>query len=69
MKYYQCNLSQGSGRTQAYIEERGAIAGARVELKGVEGLWVVDQVSDIGIDEDRLREKQSMNRNAHPSLV
>lgn len=68
MKYFQCALSQGATKTQAYIEERGATVGKRVELKGIDGLWSVDQVADIGIDEDRLREKQSMNRSAHPSL-
>lgn len=69
MKYYQCKLSQGSGRTQAYIEERGAILGALVELKGIGGLWKVDSVPTVGIEEDRLRDKQAMNRNAHPSLA
>jgi len=69
-KYFQCSLSQGTGRTQAFIEEKGAIVGALVEIKSDEfhGLWRVDAVGDIGVDEEKVKAKQVMNRNAHPSL-
>ncbi len=70
MQYFQCELSQGTGRTRAYIEERGAILGKDVEIKdeGFEGRWTVIQVADKGIDETVLKEKQSMDRNAFGSI-
>jgi hypothetical protein len=41
---FQCLLSQGSSRIVAWIERRGAVKGARVELDGEDGLWLVDDV-------------------------
>jgi hypothetical protein len=70
MRYFQCNLSQGTGRTTAYIPERGAILGKLVEIKDdlFTGRWQVDQVSDKGISEDMLREKQARDRDCFGSI-
>jgi hypothetical protein len=69
--YYQCELSQGTGRTRGYIEERGAKVGAMVEIKdaGFDGLWRVDAVSSTGISEEKMRADQKMNRNAFASIA
>lgn len=69
--YYQCDLSQGSTRTTAYIEERGAKLGARVEIKtsGFDGLWEVIQVADKGIEGAILSELQKNNRNSFGSIL
>jgi hypothetical protein len=70
MMYFQCSLSQGSARTQAYIPERGAGVGKMIEIKddGFDGLWKVDQVADKGIDERALREKQARDRDPFGSI-
>ncbi len=70
MRYFQCNLSQGTGRTTAYIPERGAVIGKSVEIKDdlFTGRWRVDQVSDKGISEDVLREKQVRDRDPFGSI-
>lgn len=70
MKYYQCDLSQGTTRTTAYIEERGAIVGKSVEIKedGFSGRWTVDQVGSTGIDESVLREKQRKDRHFNQDI-
>ncbi|QIG71255.1 hypothetical protein EVB32_147 [Rhizobium phage RHph_TM39] len=71
MKYFQCDLSQGTGRTTAYIEERGAKVGAFVEVKdeNFNGLWRVDQVSDHGVEGEHLRDLQKNNRNIFGSIA
>jgi hypothetical protein len=68
--YYQCELSQGTGRTRGYIEDRGAKVGAMVEIKdnGFNGIWRVDAVSETGISEEKMRADQQMNRNAFGSI-
>lgn len=70
MRYYQCNLSQGTGRTTAYIPERGAVVGKSVEIKddSFTGRWRVDQVADKGISEEVLREKQARDRDPFGSI-
>jgi hypothetical protein len=70
MIYFQCNLSQGTGRTTAYIPARGAVVGKSVEIKDdlFTGRWRVDQVADKGISEDVLREKQARGRDPFGSI-
>lgn len=69
-KYFQCDLSQGTTRTTAYIEERGAIVGKSVEIKeeGFSGRWTVDQVSSMGIDGVALAEKQRRDRHFNQDI-
>lgn len=68
-KYYQCRLKQpGPNNTiiweQAWIPDRGARLGAKVELKGHNGLWEVTSVDrGTGLEAVVLNEKQRMDRN------
>lgn len=70
MMYYQCNLSQGTGRTTAFIPERGAVIGKLVEIKDdlFAGRWRVEQVADKGVAEDVLKEKQARDRDPFGSI-
>lgn len=73
MKYYQCRMhqliedSKSTYQLVAWIEERGAKLGARVELKGEAGLWNVDAVGAC-IDEKELRTKQASDRRSLTSV-
>lgn len=69
MKYFQCDLEKGTGRTTAWIEARGAKVGASVELKDLNEFWVVKQVYSFGIEYEDLKAKQERDRNSLPSLV
>lgn len=65
--YRQCELSHGTGRTVGWIEERGAILGASVELISGDGeFWTVDTVGDKTITHDQLRFMEGANK--HPSI-
>lgn len=70
--YYQCRFSQTDGPatilTTGWIEGKGAIKGARVELKGEEGLWTVETVSE-GIDLDEFKKRAAAGRTKWASLV
>lgn len=70
MMYFQCTLSQGTGRTTAYIEQRGAQVGKLLEVKedGFTGRWRVESVSDKGVDEVYLREKQRKDRHFNQDI-
>lgn len=70
-RFYQCELSQGTARTKAFIEARGASVGKLVEIKepGFDGLWHVDTVAEKGIDETVLRAQQRKSRNAFGSIL
>jgi hypothetical protein len=63
--YRQCGLSRGTGRMVGYIEERGAIVGARVEvIADDKALWTVDSVADQKIPQSRLQFMQGANKHA-----
>ena len=68
--YFQCTLSQGTGRTSAYIEQRGARVGKLVEIleDKFSGLWEVISVSDRGVSAEYLREKQRKDRNFNQDI-
>lgn len=70
--YVQCRFEQTyeSGRTElvAWIPERGAKLGARVELKGEDGLWTVISAGGPAVPISKLREKQMADRASLPSL-
>jgi len=72
--YYQCKLIQPLTAnvtlvTIGYIEERGAIIGARVELKGEEGLWEVTTVDDKPITKLELGNVITTSRKTPDSLT
>lgn len=63
--YRQCSLSNGTGRTHGYIEERGAIVGKRVELiEDDRNLWTVDSVGDKRVPYSLLKFAESANKHA-----
>lgn len=64
----QCELSRGSERTILWIDNRGAIEGASVELVG-SGMWRVETVYPTDVSSTDIREKQRMDRNALPSII
>ncbi len=64
---FQCLLRQGDTRTVAWIEERGARLGARVELKDEEGLWQVVEVYQPPRTATWLQENASRVRKGLPS--
>lgn len=68
-KYYQCRFQQKQPdgtilHEQAWIEDRGAHLGHKVELKGQKGFWKVTSV-DRGtwMEAADLSEKQRKDRN------
>lgn len=65
-KFRMCLLRNGTTHTKAYIEERGAGVGKRVELLDVKeptGLWEVLSVSDKAVDKSVLIDIQHSLRN------
>lgn len=67
MKYYQCELSQDTGRMTSWIESRGAKSGATIEIFGA-GNWVVDKVHPFALEASELHDKQKRDRNCLPSI-
>ena len=68
MKYHQCKLTNGTTHTVGYIEERGAIVGAKVELEEHDELWEVLTVSTNFYTKNELRAKQRADRNSCSSI-
>lgn len=69
--FYQCDLSQGTGRDKAFIDERGAVVGNTVELggSGTNDFWRVDNVSFIGLTEDTIKTLQERHHKGWGSLI
>lgn len=69
-KYYlQCHLTRGDSHTTRWIESRGAIVGASVEVLPERELWEVTEVfKGIALREDILKEHQRLNRHSLPSV-
>jgi hypothetical protein len=65
---FQCLLQQGSSRIVAWIEARGAIKGARVELDDEDGLWLVAHVFAPPRTATWLQENGARVRKGLPSL-
>jgi hypothetical protein len=64
---FQCLLRQGDTRAVAWIEECGARVGARIEVKGEDGLWEVDGVYQPPRTAAWLRENAGRVRKGLPS--
>ena len=69
MKLYQCKIRDPYGRIEtAWIEERGAIKGKFVEVKGDnDNFWEVLEVYDYAMDKKQLDESNSKARKAFHS--
>lgn len=67
-KYFQCRLQKGASETTGWIEERGAKAGAVVELLPSRDWWKVAEVFGHGIPENLLKEHQRLHRGSLPSV-
>lgn len=69
-KYFQCELIHGDRVMVAWIEDRGARVGARVEIKAdADRLWWVRKVYTPGIEHSALLKKQANDRNSLPSII
>jgi hypothetical protein len=69
MKYFQCELHQGTERLVGWIEDRGAKEGLRVEVKTRDGLWRVAKVwEENPIDAAWLAEKRGRDRKGLKSI-
>jgi hypothetical protein len=66
-QYVQCRMRRGTQETTAWIEERGAKVGAKVELKPTGELWEVRMVG-TSLPEDLFKEHQKMHRKSLPSV-
>lgn len=71
MLHYQCKFRRGSERTVAWIEARGAIVGAQVELETLdnEGPWIVEEVMSAPLAAAALATLQRLNRKSLSSLM
>lgn len=66
--YYQCAMRQKDRRAVGWIEARGAKIGVRVEIKGEDGLWLVESVYEPPRTISWLRDKQRRDRNSLKSI-
>jgi hypothetical protein len=68
--YFQCKFRRGNERTVAWIEQRGAIVGACVELLSLDDgdAWEVEAVNYGALTAAALKEMQTLNRNSLPSI-
>lgn len=69
-QFFQCDLSQDTGRDRAFIEARGAIVGNRVELggQGTGDYWIVDSVSDKSFSESEVKALQDGHHKGFASI-
>lgn len=66
--FYWCNLANGNKRTCGYIEARGAIVGAKVELVDLDGqCWDVLTVGE-GVPKERVRANEMKFKSFQASL-
>lgn len=68
MRFYQCRLQQGKTHIVGWIEERGAMTGAAVELPELGGLWRVLTVCPLPVPKTWLNEKQRQHRRGMPDI-
>lgn len=71
MRYFQCRFRRGSERTVAWIEERGAKVGARVQLTSLDdgAAWDVETVGKPGLEKAALTDLQRLNRKSVSSIM
>ena len=75
MRWFQCRFRRGAERTVAWIEERGAKTGARVELMTSDDgahenePWEVEAVYGAPLQAEALADLQRLNRKSLASLA
>jgi hypothetical protein len=71
MRYFQCRFRRGSERTVAWIDERGAKVGARVQLTSLDdgSAWDVETVGKPGLESAALTDLQRLNRKSLSSIM
>lgn len=69
MKMYQCRIRRGDSEQTAWLPERGATIGAKVELLPSGERWSVVEVYEHGLDEGTLKATQRLNRKSLPSVA
>jgi len=71
MRYFQCRFRRGPERTVAWIEERGAKVGARVQLTSLDDgeAWLVESVAKPGLESAALSDLQRLNRKSLSSIM
>ena len=71
MRFLQCRFRRGAERTVAWIEERGAKAGARVELTTLDdgAPWIVEAVNGAPLEAEALADLQRLNRKSLASIA
>jgi hypothetical protein len=71
MRFLQCRFRRGAEHTVAWIEERGAKPGARVELKTLDDgkAWEVETVNGAPLEAEALADLQRHNRKSLKSLA
>lgn len=68
MFYKQCKLTQNEATQVAWIDEKAAVVGKRVEIKADNTIWDVAEVYDFRLSSQALHEKQSRDRDSLPSI-
>jgi hypothetical protein len=68
VKYRQCGLAQGNRAVVGWIEERGAILGAKVEVEELGGLWEVTGVGTTVLDKEKMHEMENRSRESFTAL-
>ncbi|MFT3727545.1 MAG: hypothetical protein QM759_06970 [Terricaulis sp.] len=71
MLYRQCKFRRGTERTVAWIDARGAKAGALVELTTLDNLgpWIVEAVFGAPLAATALETMQRLNRKSLSSIM
>lgn len=69
--YFQCDLSQNTGRDTAFIEERGAVIDKTVELggTGTGNFWRVTSVSDRSFTSEEVKAMGDKSQKGWGSLI
>ena len=66
--FRQCDMQQGNRVLRGWIPERGAREGARVEIKGYDGVWDVTRVHGYSLTDEGLVEMQNTFRKWHNNI-
>lgn len=66
--YRMCTLAQGNQRSSGWIEDRGAIMGAMVEIEELGGFWEVTGVGSKELTREEMHEQESRARKPFTAM-